>query len=163
MPSYRMTPLRRTPSGTGEHRAADPSAGEGSGSAGSKALARGGLDADLRHAGPRTFRARRSRASRAGPLRANSRTSSAPFLPGEQEMTDVNFTAAAAFDRKLFWEGGDSVRYLVARLKAHRKDDRRPAERAPPQHLARNRCQRFDGRWKARGGQGGGPPDWQNA
>lgn len=46
-------------------------------------------------------------------------------------MTDVNFTAAAAFDRKLFWEGGDSVRYLVARLKAHRKDDRRPAERAP--------------------------------
>lgn len=46
-------------------------------------------------------------------------------------MTDVNFTAAAVFDRKLFWEGGDSVRYLVARLKAHRKDDRRPAERAP--------------------------------
>lgn len=46
-------------------------------------------------------------------------------------MTDLNFTAAAAFDRKLFWEGGASVRYLVARLKAHRKDDRRPAERAP--------------------------------
>ncbi|MBW0158407.1 vWA domain-containing protein [Sedimentimonas flavescens] len=46
-------------------------------------------------------------------------------------MTDLNFTAAAVFDRKLFWEGGDSVRYLVARLKAHRKDDRRPAERAP--------------------------------
>jgi Ca-activated chloride channel homolog len=46
-------------------------------------------------------------------------------------MTDVNFTAAAAFDRKLFWEGGDSVRYLVARLKAHRKDARLPAERAP--------------------------------
>lgn len=46
-------------------------------------------------------------------------------------MTDLNFTAAAAFDRKLFWEGGDSVRYLVTRLKAHRKDDRRPAERAP--------------------------------
>ena len=46
-------------------------------------------------------------------------------------MTDLNFTAAAAFDRKLFWEGGDSVRFLVARLKAHRKDDRRPAERAP--------------------------------
>ncbi len=22
-------------------------------------------------------------------------------------MTDVNFTAAAAFDRKLFWEGGE--------------------------------------------------------
>ena len=46
-------------------------------------------------------------------------------------MTDVNFTAAAAFDRTLFWEGGDSVRYLVARLKANRKDDRRPAEREP--------------------------------
>jgi Ca-activated chloride channel family protein len=46
-------------------------------------------------------------------------------------MTDLNFTAAAAFDRKLFWEGGDSVRYLVARFKAHRKDDRRPLCRAP--------------------------------
>lgn len=46
-------------------------------------------------------------------------------------MTDLNFTAAAAFDRKLFWEGGDSVRYLLARLKSHRKDDRRPADRAP--------------------------------
>ena len=46
-------------------------------------------------------------------------------------MTDVNFTATAAFDRKLFWESGDSIRYLVARLKAHRKDDRRPSERAP--------------------------------
>lgn len=46
-------------------------------------------------------------------------------------MTDFDFIAAAAFDRKLFWEGGDSVRYLVARLKAHPKDDRRPAERAP--------------------------------
>ena len=46
-------------------------------------------------------------------------------------MTDVTFTATATFDRKLFWEKGDSVRYLVARLKANRKDDRRPAERAP--------------------------------
>ena len=46
-------------------------------------------------------------------------------------MTDLNFTAAAAFDRNLFWEGGDSVRYLVARLKANRKNDCRPAERAP--------------------------------
>lgn len=46
-------------------------------------------------------------------------------------MADVDFTAAAAFDRKLFWERGDSVRYLVARLKAERKDDRRSTERAP--------------------------------
>ena len=46
-------------------------------------------------------------------------------------MTDVNFAAAAAFDRRLFREGGDSVRYLVARLEAHRKDDRRPEKRAP--------------------------------
>lgn len=46
-------------------------------------------------------------------------------------MTDVTFTAAAAVDRTLFWEGGTSVRYLVARLKASRLDDRRPADRAP--------------------------------
>jgi len=46
-------------------------------------------------------------------------------------MTDVNFTATAAFDRKRFWEGGDSVRYLVARLRARLQDDRRPAERTP--------------------------------
>ena len=46
-------------------------------------------------------------------------------------MTDVNFTATAAFDRKLIWEGGDSVRYLVTRLKARRKDESRSAERAP--------------------------------
>jgi Ca-activated chloride channel homolog len=46
-------------------------------------------------------------------------------------MTDVKFAAAAAFDRKLFWEGGDSVRYLVARLRANLKDDRRPAKRTP--------------------------------
>jgi Ca-activated chloride channel family protein len=46
-------------------------------------------------------------------------------------MTDVTFSAAAAFDRKLFWEGGESVRYLVARLRASLKDDRPPAERAP--------------------------------
>lgn len=50
-------------------------------------------------------------------------------------MTDVNFTAAAAFDRKLLWEGGDSVRYLVARLRAKMKDDRRPAGR-PPLNIA---------------------------
>lgn len=46
-------------------------------------------------------------------------------------MTDVNFAAAAAFDRKLFWEGGESVRYLVAHLRASLSDDRRPAERTP--------------------------------
>lgn len=46
-------------------------------------------------------------------------------------MTDVNFTATTAFDRKLIWEGGDSVRYLVTRLKARRKDESRSAEHAP--------------------------------
>lgn len=46
-------------------------------------------------------------------------------------MTNVEFAASAAFDRKLFWEGGDSVRYLVARLRAKREDDRRLAERTP--------------------------------
>ena len=46
-------------------------------------------------------------------------------------MTDVNFIAAAAFDRKLFWEGGDSVRYLVARLRATRTNIDLLAERAP--------------------------------
>ena len=45
-------------------------------------------------------------------------------------MTDVTFTATAAFDRKLFWEGGNSVRYLVARLKAGKKERTRPVERA---------------------------------
>lgn len=44
-------------------------------------------------------------------------------------MTDLRFTATAAFDRKLFWEGGDSVRYLVSRVSANIKDDRPPAER----------------------------------
>jgi Ca-activated chloride channel family protein len=46
-------------------------------------------------------------------------------------MTDVNFTVEAAFDRKLFWERGASVRYLVARLKAHRGNDKSAADRAP--------------------------------
>lgn len=46
-------------------------------------------------------------------------------------MTDVTFTAAAAFDRKLFWEGGGSVRYLVARLKAGKEVQTRVEERAP--------------------------------
>ena len=46
-------------------------------------------------------------------------------------MTDLIFTVAAGFDRKLFWERGDSVRYLVTRLKARHPEDQRPAERAP--------------------------------
>ena len=46
-------------------------------------------------------------------------------------MTDVNFAVTAVFDRKLFWEGGDSVRYLVARLQAGLKGGRHSAERQP--------------------------------
>lgn len=46
-------------------------------------------------------------------------------------MTDVTFSAHAGFDRALFWEGGGSVRYLVARLQARRNEDRRASDRAP--------------------------------
>ena len=46
-------------------------------------------------------------------------------------ITDVKLTATADFDRKLFWKGGDSVRHIVARLRARRKDSRRPSERTP--------------------------------
>jgi Ca-activated chloride channel family protein len=46
-------------------------------------------------------------------------------------MTDVNFTVEAAFDRKLFWERGSSVRYLVVRLMADRENDKSAAERTP--------------------------------
>jgi Ca-activated chloride channel family protein len=46
-------------------------------------------------------------------------------------MTDLNFTVKAAFDRKLFWERGASVRYLVARLKAGRGNDKSAADRTP--------------------------------
>lgn len=46
-------------------------------------------------------------------------------------MTDLKFTATAAFDRKLFWEGGASVRYLVTRLNAKRSDERLSFERTP--------------------------------
>ena len=45
-------------------------------------------------------------------------------------MTEVNVALTADFDRKLFWEGGRSVRYLVARVMARREDDRRREERA---------------------------------
>lgn len=45
-------------------------------------------------------------------------------------MTDVTFPADAAFDRSLFWEGGNSVRYCVARLRARRHEEAHK-ERAP--------------------------------
>jgi Ca-activated chloride channel family protein len=38
-------------------------------------------------------------------------------------MNKLNFTLAANVDRRLFWKGGDSVRYLVARLNAAQVDD----------------------------------------
>lgn len=60
-------------------------------------------------------------------------------------MTNVNFTATAAFDRKLFWEGGDSVRYLVARLRANLKEDRRLAERTPCRVALNDETGRFRG------------------
>ena len=47
------------------------------------------------------------------------------------KMTDVKLTATAKFDRKLFWKGGDSVRHIVARLRAGQKNSRSPAERTP--------------------------------
>lgn len=43
-------------------------------------------------------------------------------------MTDVNVALAADFDRKLFWKGGRSVRYLVARVVA--RNDGQREERA---------------------------------
>ena len=46
-------------------------------------------------------------------------------------MTDVNFSASAVFDRKLIRAGGESVRFLVARLSASREDNRRPEDRPP--------------------------------
>ena len=46
-------------------------------------------------------------------------------------MTEVNFTATATFDREFFWEGGSSVRYLVARLKADRARDKDHAAPSP--------------------------------
>jgi Ca-activated chloride channel family protein len=46
-------------------------------------------------------------------------------------MSDLRFTATAAFDRSLFWEGGASVRYLVARLNAQRAEELPVSERSP--------------------------------
>ena len=45
-------------------------------------------------------------------------------------MTEVNVALSADFDRKLFWKGGRSVRYLVARVVAHREDDGPRKERS---------------------------------
>ena len=45
-------------------------------------------------------------------------------------MTDVKVALAADFDREIFWKGGRSVRYLVARVAARREDDGRREERA---------------------------------
>lgn len=46
-------------------------------------------------------------------------------------MKNVNFSLTAAFDRQLFWKEGNSVRYLVARLRADQEDDPKKGERAP--------------------------------
>jgi Ca-activated chloride channel family protein len=46
-------------------------------------------------------------------------------------MSDLRFTATAAFDRSLFWEGGASVRYLVAHLNARRVEEPPVSERTP--------------------------------
>ena len=45
-------------------------------------------------------------------------------------MTEVNVALSADFDRKLFWKGGRSVRYLVARIVARREDDGPRKERS---------------------------------
>jgi Ca-activated chloride channel family protein len=45
-------------------------------------------------------------------------------------MNDVTFMLSAAFDRQLFWRGGGSVRYLVAKLNAARTDHTGKIERA---------------------------------
>ena len=46
-------------------------------------------------------------------------------------MNETSFTATTAFDRQLIWKRGGSVRYLVARLRAHSGDEGRSAERLP--------------------------------
>ncbi len=44
-------------------------------------------------------------------------------------MTNPDLTVSAAFDRQLFWRGGQSVRYLVARVKASQPESHVAAER----------------------------------
>ncbi len=46
-------------------------------------------------------------------------------------MNELNFTLTTGFDRPLFWDGGDSVRYLVARINAVRHDDAALQPRQP--------------------------------
>jgi Ca-activated chloride channel family protein len=46
-------------------------------------------------------------------------------------MNDITFSLSAAFDRQLFWQGGGSVRYLVARLKAETTTQTQQRERTP--------------------------------
>lgn len=50
-------------------------------------------------------------------------------------MNELNFTLTTGVDRTLFWEGGYSVRYLVARLNAAKNDDASVAKR-PPLNIA---------------------------
>ena len=45
-------------------------------------------------------------------------------------MTDTAFTVSAAFDRTLFWQHGQSVRYLVVRLNAKRAAAKAKVDRA---------------------------------
>lgn len=46
-------------------------------------------------------------------------------------MNDITFSLSGDLDRQLFWRGGDSVRYLVARLKAERRAKPDQAPRTP--------------------------------
>lgn len=46
-------------------------------------------------------------------------------------MNDITFFLTGAFDRQLFWHGGDSVRYLVARLKTEQQASDETDQRAP--------------------------------
>ncbi|OAN68287.1 hypothetical protein A8B83_02360 [Rhodobacteraceae bacterium EhC02] len=46
-------------------------------------------------------------------------------------MTEVHFNTTATFDREFFWEGGNSVRYLVARLKADHAKEKNLAAPSP--------------------------------
>lgn len=50
-------------------------------------------------------------------------------------MNELNFTVTTGFDRTLFRDSGDSVRYLVARLNAAKNDDVSVARR-PPLNIA---------------------------